>query len=80
MKSNGSLRKFATAFAIMNLAIGTVCLGLGGSVSNYINYEHDHSHQVPVSTVHECATYFIVGAVFCLAGIVLWLFGKRPAV
>jgi hypothetical protein len=80
MKTHGPARKFVSAFAIVCVIVGAVCLGLGLSVLNYIRYEQAHSHQVDAVTIRECTTFFAIGAAFCLGGIVVWMLGKRPAV
>ena len=80
MKSRGLFHEFAAALAIWVIAAGTIGLGLGLSALDYIRYEHAHDRQVPVASEHECTTFLVVGAISCVAGILLWRFGKGPAV
>jgi hypothetical protein len=78
--SNAQSRMAAKALGVACLVPGTVCLGLGKSVLDYIEYERTHGHPAPASTVHECTMFFVLGLVFCIAGILLWLYSKQPAV
>ncbi len=77
MKLHGPMRKFVAAFAIVCVVVGAVWLGLGLSSLNYIRWEQSRAHQVVRSDFRESTTFFARGAVLCLVGILLWLFGKR---
>ena len=75
-KADGATRALSAIFIV----VGAGCLGLALSGWNYIQWVHNRGYKVDSSTTKEVITELAIGVVSCAVGLLLWFFGKRPAI